>query len=79
MINKHPTDDLKVEIEINGFRPDPEGSATVLTARTLNSYNTPEHPNAVTLTSAPTFKVANHFTYIFPAHSATLLELEREE
>ena len=41
VINKHPTDDLKVEIEINGFRPDPEGSATVLTARTLNSYNTP--------------------------------------
>ena len=79
VINKHPTDSIEAEIRIDGLHPSSEGSSTVLTARTLDSYNAPEHPNAVVLTTTPIFNVANSFTHVFSAHSATLLEIRRDQ
>jgi alpha-N-arabinofuranosidase len=79
VINKHPTEAITAEIRLQGFVPQPQAEVYILNGPSLDAFNSPEHPRAVALTQADLAGAAERFTYSFPAHSATLIELEGQK
>ena len=79
VINKHPKEAITAEIRLEGFTPRPLARVYTLNGPSLDAFNSPEHPMAVALSQSDLIGVAEAFTYVFPAHSATLIELERRE
>lgn len=74
-INRSPSDAVTAAVDPVAYR-----HSGMITARTLNaasslSYNSPEQPDAVTLASSSAAAGAGTFSYMFPAHSVTLLQL----
>lgn len=74
VINRHLTDDIITAIHINGFIPQ---YATVYTLNGPSVESTNEYGShdSVVITTSSISDASHEFTYVFPAHSVTVIKL----
>lgn len=77
VINRHLTHDITANIHITGFQP--WSAADVYTLNGPSAYATNEFDShdAVVITHSEVSDAGTDFTYVFPAHSVTSIELLR--
>jgi len=75
VVNAHRDKDIECLIELRDFAPDKIGQIFELNAKDVNAYNDRENKDNVKLIEKPSVKVGERFTYIFPAHSATVIKI----
>jgi alpha-L-arabinofuranosidase len=77
-INASPVSAVRSRVEIDGIIHKDRVHVELLDGQSPTAYNTPTHPDSVT-TVASTAEVGNgDFSWTFPAHSITLLQLSRQ-
>ncbi len=74
-INKHASAAISAAIAIDGFSPAPEGRAWTLSGPDIAAYNDASHPTDVATVATELAGLGERFTYDFPAHSVTVIEL----
>ena len=77
VINRHLTDDMPTAIHIDGFIPQPEAAVYTLNGPELESTNEHGNHDTVVIVSSGFSQASNDFTYVFPAHSVTAIELQQ--
>jgi len=74
-VNAHRDEDMECLVELRGCKPQKTGRVFELNARDVNAYNDREKEDNVKVTEKPEIKINERFTYTFPAHSATVIEI----
>jgi len=74
-INRHREEDIKGQIELRAFKPKRKGRVYELNAEEFSSANDFDSPDKVKIVEKAVKDVSNEFSYTFPAHSVTVLEL----
>jgi hypothetical protein len=77
VINRHLTDDMPTAIHIDGFIPQPEAAVYTLNGPELESTNEHGNHDTVVIVRSGFSQASNDFTYVFPAHSVTAIELQQ--
>jgi alpha-N-arabinofuranosidase len=77
VLNRSLSSSLKTSINLVGFTPQPTATVRTLNAKNLASHNESKSSTVVIKNSTISFASAT-FTYTFPAHSLTLIELQRQ-
>jgi len=75
VINRHKDQDMECAIDLQGLRVVGRGKVYVLNGESEISANDFDIPNNVGITEKQLDSVTTHFSYVFPCHSVTLLEL----
>lgn len=71
VINNHVSDDLTVDVTLNGYTHSDSVTVYEYNGDSITVKNTPETPNAVSVTQTIKDLGAGDFEYTFPAHSIT--------
>ena len=74
VINRHKNKDIETEIYLKDFNPQKKAKVYLLNAKEVTSANDFGETN-VRIKESDFNETGEHFTYTFPAHSVTLLEL----
>ncbi|MFQ5595578.1 MAG: alpha-L-arabinofuranosidase C-terminal domain-containing protein, partial [Anaerolineae bacterium] len=74
-INKETTATITATIAISGFTPVSEATVWTLNGPDITAFNDAGHPTEVITTESAIADAGEEFTYTFPAHSVTLIEL----
>jgi len=74
-INKEATATITATIAISGFVPAPTATVWTLNGPDIAAFNDAGHPTDVITTESAIADAGEEFTYAFPAHSVTLIEL----
>ncbi len=78
VINASPVNPVRTRVDIDGMVHKDRVHVVVLDGQNPTAYNTPAHPDSVT-TAASSAEVGNgDFSWTFPAHSVTLLQVSRQ-
>ncbi len=77
VINRHKNKDIETEINIKRFNPGYVAKVFSLNAKEVTSANDFNETN-VKISKNKFTGISNNFTYIFPAHSVTILQLENK-
>lgn len=75
VVNRHRREPAEVQIELDGATVQLEGSGHQLHGPSALSGNSITNPDVVKVEPVASFLAGNRFTYTFPPHSATVLEL----
>jgi len=75
VVNRHLREDIETSVEIEGARVSSRGEAHLLRHDDPMAMNTFEEPDEVKPRSAGASGLSDRFTWTFPAHSYTILEL----
>jgi len=75
VINRHLTDDITTAIHIKGFFPQANAPVYTLNGPSVESTNEYGRHDTVVIASSGISDAAPDFTYVFPAHSVTVIEL----
>jgi len=75
MINRHLTDDITTTIHINGFVPRSNAAVYTLNGPDVESTNEYGSHDTIVIASSEISDASRDFTYVFPAHSVTVIEL----
>lgn len=75
VINRHRHEPAEVRVEVEGAEPAGQGLGHQLNGPSALSGNSAAHPDAVALRPVAPFPAGRRFTYTFPAHSVTVLEV----
>ena len=75
IVNKHFTDNLKINLEIKGFTPNEKGKIVELTSDSPFDYNTIENRNKIQIKEKDTENIKQYMTVELTAHSITILKL----
>lgn len=78
LINKHFTDDLNVELEINGFVPKEQGNIIELNSQSPFDYNTIENRNKIKLKQKKIDNIKPKMMIKLPEHSVIVLKLNKK-
>jgi alpha-N-arabinofuranosidase len=79
MINKHFTDNMKINLEIRGFNPVKKGKLVELTSENPFDYNTINNRNKIIITEKDINNIDSKTTLQLSAHSVTILKLKKSE
>lgn len=79
VINRNLTEDIETTISIQGFTPQTTGKAYTLNGPDIQATNEDGNHDAVITKATSISNISGEFTYTFPAHSVTALELERKQ
>ena len=74
LVNKHFTDNIKVDLEIKGLNPKESGTLIVLNSDSPFDYNTIENRNKVQIQEENTNNLKN---IVLPAHSFSILKIKK--
>jgi alpha-N-arabinofuranosidase len=77
-INRHKDETIRARINISGFVPGASGRVYALNGPDPTSSNDYLHPDVVSIRRSSFAPSGNAFDYVFPAHSATTLEMDRK-
>jgi len=77
VINRHLTDDMATAVHIDGFIPRPEAAVYTLNGPELESTNEHGNHDTVVIVRSGFSQASNDFTYVFPAHCVTAIELQQ--
>lgn len=75
VVNAHRDMDIECLISLKDFIPERRGRVFELNAKDINAYNSKENRDNVKVEEKPSIEVDENFTYAFPAHSATVIEM----
>lgn len=75
VINRHLTDDIATAIRVNGFIPQSNAAVYTLNGPSVESTNEYGSHDSVVITASSISNASHDFTYVFPAHSVTVIEL----
>ncbi len=75
VVNRHRSQEAQVQVQIEGASVQLEGAGHQLNGPSALSGNSITNPQVVTVEPVSSFLAGSEFTYTFPAHSATVLEL----
>jgi len=75
VLNRDQSSSISTNIQLKGFHPGEEANAWTLNANSLGDHNE-DIPTTVKLSEERVSSVTPSFTYSFPKHSLTLLELK---
>jgi len=75
VVNRNRHEALPVDIQITGARVQPQGAGYQLHGPSALSGNSITNPDVVRIGQVPPFAAGARFTYTFPPHTATVLEL----
>lgn len=75
VINRHQKQEIVTEINIQGLRPGKKAKIYVLNAPEVTAANDFDHPENIVVAESSFTGAGTDFTYTFPAHSVTILEL----
>ncbi|MCK4597633.1 T9SS type A sorting domain-containing protein [bacterium] len=78
VINKQLDENVEATIQVVGFEVQPEAHIWTLNGPSITASNE-EDPNTVNIVPSALSSVSSSFTYTFPAHSLTAIELRRSE
>ncbi len=78
VINRHKEKDITTEIDIDGFTPQKKAKVFVLNAPEVNTANNFNEKENVIIVEDYFSKAGQNFTYTFPAHSVTIIELQNK-
>jgi alpha-L-arabinofuranosidase len=76
VVNQSLVGNVTTQVNLAGIMHGRRASVLTLNGPGATSYNTPSHPNSVTTNKSKTSVGKGSFTYTFPAHSVTLIELK---
>ncbi len=79
VVNRHRTEPAQVQVEVAGATVQLEGAGHQLNGPSALSGNSITNPDVVSVQPIASFLAGNRFSYTFPAHSATVLELTLAE
>jgi len=74
VINRHLTDDITTAIHINGFFPQPNAAVYTLNGPDVESTNEYGSHDTIVIASSSISDASHDFSYVFPAHSVTVIE-----
>jgi alpha-N-arabinofuranosidase len=72
-----PAATITATVAISGFTPWPTATVRTLNGPDIAAFNDVAHPTDVTITETTISDAGQSFIYAFPAHSVTLIEMER--
>jgi alpha-N-arabinofuranosidase len=75
VVNRHRSEPVEVQVEIEGAAVELQGEGHELNGPSALSGNSITNPGVVTIEAVTPFLAGGRFSYTFPAHSATVLEL----
>ncbi len=75
VVNRHPTDAVTAEVLTAAYPHGDVASVTTVVGDSFMSYNGPTDPTAVQIERGTAPAQSNTFSYTFPAHSTTVIEL----
>jgi alpha-N-arabinofuranosidase len=75
VVNRHKERSLGAQFDISGFKPARSGKVFTINGPSPDAANSFEQPNVVTTIMRDFGDFGAQFTFEFPAHSVTLLEL----
>jgi len=78
LINKHFTEKLNINLEIEGFAPKEQGKIVELMSQSPFEYNTIENRNKIILEHKEIDDVKPNMTLELPAHSVTVIKLNKK-
>jgi len=73
--NRHASDDITAEITLDGVADGAPGRAWELNGPEMGARNTFDAPNRVAIREVGEVTAGPRFSYTFPAHSVTALEI----
>jgi alpha-L-arabinofuranosidase len=76
VVNQSLDGDVTTQVNLAGLMHGRTASVRTLNGASATSYNTPTQPNAVSTIKSRASVGGGSFTYDFPAHSVTLIELK---
>lgn len=76
VVNRHPTAEIVVDVVLEGFSPQSSCEVYEVNGPSLDSTNTFEHPNDVTVKQRQASGISANFRQAFAAHSLTVLKLK---
>jgi len=76
VINRHLADDMATTIHIDGFVPQSKATAYTLNGPRAESTDESGNHDTVVIVSSDISDASGDFTYVFPAHSVTSIELQ---
>ena len=77
-VNFHKEEDIECSISIEGFSPERTARVYELNGSDVMAVNDFDNPEGVRITDKIIKNVSNKFSYIFSAHSATIIEFKVE-
>jgi len=75
-VNYHLEKDIECPISIEGFSPKEEGKVYELNGPDVMAMNDFNNPERIRIVDKAIKNISSRFSYVFPAHSATVIELE---
>jgi len=75
-VNYHLEKDIECPISIEGFSPKKEGKVYELNGPDVMAMNDFNNPEKIRIVDKAIKNISSRFSYVFPAHSATVIELE---
>ena len=75
VINVHRDRDMECLVELRGCSPQGTGRVFELNAEDVRAYNDRDNKENVRVTEKSGVEIAQSFTYMFPAHSATVIQI----
>jgi len=78
VINRHKDEALEIEISLGAFQPKKKAAVYEINGPEPKIRNSFEEPENVKIMEKEFSDAASEFTYEFPAHSITLLKINRE-
>ena len=79
VINRHRSEIIRSRIGIKGWRPGPQGLVVRLEGEHYMDENTFEEPDRIWISEKPADDFGLSFTWDFPKHSVTILQLHKHE
>jgi alpha-N-arabinofuranosidase len=77
VINRHKEKAIETNINITEFKPQKSAKIIYLNANKITSANDFDNPENVILRTATFNNASNNFTFTFPAHSVTIIQLKK--
>ena len=77
VVNRHRTADIRAQLALRGFDPEPDGETWTLSGPDALSRNLADSPETVIVVRDSVGGLGARFQHTFPAHSATILRARR--
>jgi alpha-L-arabinofuranosidase len=77
VVNRNLTEDVRAKISINEFAPQATGRVYTLNGPDIRATNEDGNHDTIKIKESTISALAREFAYTFPAHSVTVLELEK--
>lgn len=78
VVNTHRDKHMECMIELRRYSPQGTGRVFELNAEDANAFNDRDNNENVRVVEKPSIEVAQSFNYVFPAHSATVIQVAED-